>query len=271
MPYSNRSYLIYVDDSGNENVGWLWTALAHPAELWTDHLRRWLGFRSWLYARHGIPANFELHAQVWLSAEPAKGTDEAQLGLVGDPGGHLVDVLRRGKAQRRLRFEIYEKAIKTIGSMPDALLFTTHTPQTSGPAKFALYDDLLCFIEDRLRREHAHATLVVDGLHDGGGHLRAAHRALLIGRRHVLEDASHRSSADSQLLQMADLCAYAALQSIQNKTTVDVRFRQQYETTLARVIARPQDVDEGRCIRGCDYGADRSDCPSERARIPQQP
>lgn len=265
MPYSDRSYLIYVDDSGNESQGWLWTALAHPVELWTEHLRRWLSFRRWLYKQHAVPANFELHAQVWLSPEPAKHTDDAQLDLVRDDAGQLVPIVRRGREQRRARFEVYEKGLKTIGSLPDAALFTTHTGSSTGPAKFDLYDDLLCFMEGFLLSERAHATLVVDGLNDGGGHLRAAHRALLIRRRRVLEDPSHRSSADSQLLQMADLCAYAALQSIQAKLTVDPRFRAQYETALARVIVRPDGVEAGRCVRGLDYQADRTDCPSERA------
>lgn len=168
MPYSSRTYLIYVDDSGNENVGWLWTALALPTELWTDHLRRWL---------------------------------------------------------YRARFEIFEKAIKTIGSFPDARLFTTYTPTATGAAKLALYDDLLCFLEDFLIRERSHGMLVVDGLQDNGGHLRASHRALSIAKRRVVEGASHRRSSDSQLLQMADCCAYAALQSIQAKATMDIRFR----------------------------------------------
>lgn len=202
MPYSDRSYLVYVDDSGNEAHRWLWTALALPNELWTDHLRRWLSFRRWLYKQHAVPANFELHAQVWLSPQPSKHTVDQQLG----------------------------------------------------------------FLESFLLAERAHATLVVDGLNDGGGHLRAAHRALRIDRRRVLEDASHRSSADSQLLQMTDLCAYAALQSIQAKATVDPRFRAQYETTLSRVIVRPGGFADGRSIRGLDYPADRSGCPLERAR-----
>jgi hypothetical protein len=266
MPFSDRAYLIYVDDSGNEAHGWLWTALALPNELWTDHLRRWLSFRRWLYKQHAVPANFELHAQVWLSSEPSKHTADQQLDLVRDRDGDLVPIIRRGREHRRARFEVYEKALKTIGSLPDAALFTTHTASSTGPAKFELYGDLLCFLESFLFAERAHASLIVDGLNDGGGHVRAAHRALRINRRRVLEDASHRSSADSQLLQMTDLCAYAALQSIQAKATVDPRFRAQYETTLSRVIVRPSGLEDGRSIRGLDYSADRSECPSERAR-----
>lgn len=268
MPRSQRSYLVYVDDSGNEQVGWLWSAIAHPVELWTDHLQRWLHFRSWLYHAHGVPANFELHAQVWLSADPARNTDDEQLARVTQPDGELVPILRQGKSRRRTRFEVFEKALKTIGSLPDAQLFTTSTPSSSGPAKFDLYDDLLCFLEAFLLAEQAHGTLIVDGLHDGGGHLRRAHRALLIKQRRVVEDASHRSSADSQLLQMVDIAAYAALQSIQLKPGLDPKFTGAYEKTLRRIIVRPDGDSEGRAIRGLDYAADRADCPSERSISP---
>jgi hypothetical protein len=265
MPRSERSYLVYIDDSGNEQVGWLWSAIAHPIELWTDHLGRWLSFRSWLYRTYLVPASFELHAQVWLSADPAKNTDAQQLARVTQPGGQLVEIVRKGRASRRARFEVFEKALKTIGSLPDAQLFTTSTPNSSGPAKFDLYDDLLCFLESFFLAEQAHGTLIVDGLHDGGGHLRRAHRALLIRRRRVVEDASHRASADSQLLQMVDLAAYAALQSIQSKPGLDPKFTGAYEKALSCIIARPSGESEGRAIRGLDYAADRANCPSERA------
>jgi hypothetical protein len=264
VPYPGRTFIVYVDDSGNEDVGWLWTAIAHPIELWTDHLGRWLNFRRWLYNQHGVPADFELHAQVWLSRNPSKDTPPDQLALVS-PTGDLLPVMRRDRESRKSRFQIYEKALKTIGSLPEAKLFTTHSCSSTGNAKLALYDDLLCFLEQFLASEPGHAKVIVDGLHDSGGHLRAAHRALLIAQRRITEDASHRSSADSQLLQMADLCAYAALQSIQQKASVDPRFHAQYQITLSRLIVKPDDVPAGRCIRGLDYRGDHSDFPSRRA------
>jgi Protein of unknown function (DUF3800) len=265
VPFPARSYIAYVDDSGNENVGWMWTAVALPFDPWSEYLRRWLAFRHWLYRRHGVPANFELHAQVWLTVEPAKHTGSAgQLALVkGDDGG-LIEILGRGRERRRARFEVFEKGLKTIGTFTDARLFTVGSPIATGAAKLALYDELLCFVEDFLAREGSHATVIVDGAHDSGGHLRAAHRALLIKHRRIVEDAGLRRSADSQLLQVADCCAHAAFQSVQNKASLDEKFRRRYETTLSRLIVRPFGVEEGRCIRGLDYAGDTANCPSER-------
>ena len=78
---------------------------------------------------------------------------------------------------------------------------------------------------------------------DGGSHLRAAHRALLIKHRRIVEDAALRRSSDSQLLQMADICAYAAFQSLQGKR--NPAFASRYETLLDRLMQRPFGVDGG--------------------------
>lgn len=267
VPRPTRSYIAYVDDSGSENVGWLWTALVLPTDLWTEYLGRWLSFRRWLYRQHGVPAAFELHAQVWLSVEPARQTRAVeQLALVQDDGGELIDILRRGRTRRKTRFEVFEKALKTIGTFTEARLFTVLTKGATGAAKFALYDELLCLIEEFLSHESAQATFIVDGAHDSGGHLRSAHRALLLKHRRIVEDAGLRRSSDSQLLQMADCCAHAAFQSVQNKAGLDEKFRRQYETTMSRLIARPFDIEHGRSIRGLDYQGDSTNCPSERIR-----
>lgn len=261
MPRPAPSYIAYVDDSGNEELGLLWTALVIPSELWTEYLRRWLGFRTNLYAKTGVPASYELHAQVWLSPDPLQDADPVLDSLRG-LDGELPEILLSGPARRRERSRWYEKALLTIGTFTEARLLTVFTPEHSGPAKIALYDDLLCFIEEFLAPERAHATLIVDGAMDSGGHLRAAHRALLIRRRRILEDAALRRSTDSQLLQMADFCAYAAFQSLQGKR--NQVFSSRYEEVLDRLIERPFGVETGRCIRGFDYTGTIADCPSER-------
>ncbi|HEU5063958.1 MAG TPA: DUF3800 domain-containing protein [Solirubrobacterales bacterium] len=254
MSFPQRSYIVYVDDSGNENVGSLWTGLAIPLDLWTEYLKRWLGFRSVLYGKHAIPASFELHAQAWLAIEPERHIeDESQRDLVM-ASGQMVELLQRNKAQRRMRSQMFEKGLKTIGTFTDARIFTVFKAGRKG--KMELYGELLCFLEEFLAQEGAHATVMVDGGHDSGGHLHKCHRALEIRSRRVVEDAGMRRSHESQLLQMADWCAHAAFQSVQERVDLDERFKRQYETSLKRLIVRPFDQDEGRCIRGLDYASE---------------
>ena len=252
MPYPSGSFLVYVDDSGNEEVGWLWAGLAIPLELWTEYLRRWLSFRKTLYAMKDVPASFELHSQVWLSRNPLDDTSTAQLELVEDVDGSIPGILEVGKAQRRERSHWFENGLKTIGTFTEARLITVHTSDPSGPAKFAAYRHLLEVLQEFLVAEQAWGTLIVDGTDDGGGHLLAAHRALDIKTRRIVEDAGHRSSTQSQLLQMADLCAHAAFQSIAENPKRDPKFWAAYETHVSSLIHRPCGVDEGRSIWGLD-------------------
>jgi hypothetical protein len=254
MPLPQRSYVVYVDDSGNEKVGSLWSGLAIPHELWTEYLKRWLSFRRTLYKKHGVPASFELHAQAWLAIEPIKhieDPEQQELALGAD--GQVLDLLRRSREARKQRSQLFEKGLKTMGTFTEARVFTVF--KTGRRGKVALYSDLLCFIEEFLATERGHATVMVDGGHDSGGHLHRCHRALEIGERRIVEDAGMRRSHESQLLQMADWCAHAAFQSIQEREDLDQRFHRQYETALARLIVRPFEVEEGRCIRGLDCQA----------------
>jgi len=262
VPHPTRSYIAYVDDSGNENLGLLWLALLIPLDLWTEYLGRWLGFRKNLYAKTHVPASHEIHAQVWLSPDPLQETDGEALGALRDDAGELPGILLGGKASRRERSRWYEKGLLTIGTFTEARLLTVFSYEHSGPAKIALYDELLCFIEEFLRPEKSHATMIVDGAMDSGSHLRTAHRALLIQRRRIVEDATLRRSSESQLLQMTDICAYAAFQSLQGKR--NAVFASRYEDLLGRLIQRPFGVETGRCIRGFDYSATIANCPSER-------
>jgi hypothetical protein len=242
VPYPARSYVAYVDETGNKETGLLWVALAIPFDLWTEYLRRWLGFRTNLYAKTKIPASYELHAQVWLSPDP---TQDDQ--LIDDDS----PILESGKEPRRERSRWYEKALQTIGTFSDARVFTVFAADRSAASRIALYGDLLCFVEQSLLTEHAHAAFVVDGAPTDIPHFRAPHRALAIEKRRIVEDATVRHSLESQLLQMVDFCAYAALQSLQRKR--NKIFASAYETKLGQIIERPEGMIEGRCIRGYDY------------------
>ncbi|HEY5943558.1 MAG TPA: DUF3800 domain-containing protein [Solirubrobacterales bacterium] len=251
MARHERSFVVYVDDSGNQNVGVLWTALAIPLDLWSEYLGRWRGFRANLMNQHSLPSDFELHGHAWLSQRPAKELEGDQATLALGPDGEVLPILERGKQSRKARFEIFEKGIQTIGTFAEARILTTFKSGRKG--KVGLYADLLCFLEDFLEREKAFAVVMVDGGHDSGGNLHRCHRALEIRTRRIVEDAGLRRSHESHLLQMVDWCAYSAFQAIQDRANLSPKFKSVYERRLDRLIVRPFEMEEGRCIRGFDY------------------
>ena len=190
MARHERSFVVYVDDSGNQDVGVLWTALAIPLDLWPEYLGRWQSFRKFLAHKHGLPPAFELHGHAWLSQRPTKDLEHDEVALVTEDDGSVLPLLTRTADARRARFETYEKGLKTIGTFTEARILTTFKAGRKG--KIDLYADLLCLLEEFLARERAFAVVMVDGGHDSGGHLRRCHRALDIRTRRIVEDAGLR-------------------------------------------------------------------------------
>ena len=66
-------YLIYVDDSGNEEHGVLFSAVMLPAECWSSALGYWIALRRELAnGPGGLPTFVEIHSQPFLSLRPLK-------------------------------------------------------------------------------------------------------------------------------------------------------------------------------------------------------
>ena len=230
-------FLVYVDDSGDEDRVLL-SALAIPDRRWNGSLRAWLTWRKTLQHQHRLPVTYEIHSQEWLSASPEVCWDEAEAGLVA--------ITTQGRDQRRLRFDVFEKCLKTIGSLADVQLLTLYR---QGSNKFAAYDGLLAWIEDFLQEQDARATIILDGL-DQGFHYRACHRALKLAKRRILEDPTERKSCDSQFVQMADVCVHAAFQSVAKNEGRDLKVWGWYQNYLQRVIVQDGSEVDSRGIRG---------------------
>jgi len=211
-------FLIYVDDSGDEHRTVL-SALAIPEHRWSSYLKGWLTWRRQLFRDHKVPAGYEIHAQRWLSKSP----DPL-------PGGVDVPILRHDRDARRERFRRYESALKVISTFADASLFTIYAPGTD---KFALYGELLVWLDEWLRDEDAFGLIILDGL-DQGLHYRARHRDLPIKTRRILEDPVECPSHGSQLIQMVDCCVHAAFRHVRGDPGP---IRSVYPTTLGPLLA----------------------------------
>lgn len=217
-------HLIYVDDSGDENR-LLFSGLAIPEHRWSSYLKGWLTWRKQLFRDHGVPADYELHCQDWLSASPAPLAD-----------GSRPDVLRKDKNGRRARFQLFSGALRVIGTFEEASLFTVATASTTDESKYGLYASLLEWLETELLLESAFGLVVLDG-GDPGHKFRRRHRELSIKTRRIIEDPQPCPSHESQLIQMADWCVHAAFRHLRaSDAHDDLRTIALYPLALEKLI-----------------------------------
>lgn len=190
----DTTYLVYVDDSGNENQDLL-TALAIPVDDWAEALERWKKFREWVHTKFGIPPSTELHAL-------DLGTNSS------DGRGPLVGL------RKEQRNKVAKSAFSTLRSTPTlrALSIYKNVPEGSG----SLYEPLIEFLGEFCQFHDSFAVVWYDGTAKSLEDItRSVHRALPDDRR-VLEDPRGYSSADSHLIQMADFVAYSAHHAVLN-------------------------------------------------------
>ncbi|MGW2034754.1 DUF3800 domain-containing protein [Streptomyces sp. NPDC001811] len=183
----------YVDDSGIPSTGLaLYTALGVPTGRAPEVLRAWRDLRDQWYRQHGVPTDFELHATNFLSGR-------------GRPGGRNPAKIER--------YRMAQAALDVIGMQPSFSIVTVYTvePAHWGRAKRRAYEGLLRRLDRRLAEVGERAALVVDG--DGSERLyEQAHQH--VSPRYIPFAATEVPAHTSALIQMADLVAHSACQSI---------------------------------------------------------
>ncbi len=102
-----ETYVIYVDDSGNEEHGVLFSAVLLPADCWSDALGNWIGLRRELADEpHKLPTFFELHSQPFLSKRPLKplrkASERREVQLAPSQGDPVLQNVALARAQVEL-------------------------------------------------------------------------------------------------------------------------------------------------------------------------
>ena len=195
-----RTRMYYVDDSGAGETGYaVFSWITCDTTAWTSGLAVWHDFRRRLFSECGIPPEYELHAGVFITGR-------------GRPSEIAAWNLHKSN-----RAAVAELALQTIGACPALSVGTVYRrfdkPSQFGVARSGLYRRLIEHLDRRLAADDHLGLVFVDG--DGTDPAyTAAHRALGLRTRHIVEDPVFRISHRSQWIQMADLVAYVAYQSL---------------------------------------------------------
>ncbi len=188
--------VFYVDDSGNEAISII-AAVTFELSEWPTVLKAWLGWRKWLYKTYALPPDFEIHAQEFVSGHGQ--VPPAEKGGAPPPINGTVG----------LRREAYRRTLEQLNRQANVHVAAIARRGLTVPEVYAQFVESLDFwLGDRGEQ----GVCIVHGGDDSS--YRPAHRALPLRTRHLLEDPLMQSSRNSQLIQAADLAAYAAFQNV---------------------------------------------------------
>src|SRR5262249_21774891 len=158
--------------------------------------------RQELFERHRIPASVEIHAVKFLTGRGHPSSEE------------------KVNQSKTLRREIFVNALKTIGDLPGVSVGAVYRRSPHRQSRFnEVMRDTFCKlvlgIDRRLFLANLQGIMIIDGENDGS--CREYHRlvrSLNLSERYLIEGPFFKSSDESQWIQIADIVAYAAFQSV---------------------------------------------------------
>jgi hypothetical protein len=212
-------HLCYVDDSGKNDVVIL-TGLLIPGSAWNVLLHDWLEGRRRLTEEWGVRKHVELHAK-----HLARGGK-----------GRYCETMEQERAfsSGLARSRAIDILLQRLGDCSE-LTVTTVASHTDSSA--AAYAHFINHLDHWAAKHDTHVMVVLDGqegpidttgmaearigqqreaAHRNAVHYRNVHRGLDLAGRRIVEDPVVLDSRHSQLIQAADLTAYAAYQHLWN-------------------------------------------------------
>ncbi|WP_375433371.1 DUF3800 domain-containing protein [uncultured Friedmanniella sp.] len=193
--------LFYMDDSGHHDTGWaVYAWVEVDVTEWRDGLRPWLDFRRRLDEASRIPVTYELHMTRFL------GTSERPS---RDPEWNTT---------YENRWAVVADALDVVAATPCLSVGAVHRHTEERRKSYRreqadLYRRLVGRLDDRLTAAGDIGIIVMDG--DGTDESYVtAHRELKLATRSIIEDPLFQNSHRNQWVQIADLVAYTAYQSL---------------------------------------------------------
>jgi len=190
-----------VDDSGSASSGIVvYSWLECDATAWRTGWQSWLHLRHSLQARYRIPVDYQLHASTFAAGRGNPSTDPDW------------------NRQKHLRRTVMRATLAQIAATPGLSVGTVYRRTTARRHAYAhhradVYQRLVTHLDISLAEHHEHGLVFGDG--DGSDPTyTAAHRALTLDRRRVVEDPQFPGARRNIWLQLADLVAWTAYQHL---------------------------------------------------------
>jgi hypothetical protein len=193
--------LYFVDDGGDARTTTCFAALGIDLSHASAANQQWRNLRADLFAdaRLEIPVDSPLHS----------------VKLAGARGRYVHRSRSTDRVTHRKHCqEVILRGLQTIADMPGARVRAVYRETDDyGRDRPALYGALLRRLNAELAQQETYGVVIVDG--DGTEDaLRRAHHDLPEAERHIIGDPIFRPAHELDLLQAADMLAYAAYQSI---------------------------------------------------------
>lgn len=192
--------MFYVDDSGSNETGFLvYSWLEVPPESWGPVLRHWLDYRKEVVRDFQVPITTEIHSTKLMGGRSAPSTNPQ---------------INRSKAAHVL---VVQRALEAMAGCPELRIGTVWRKVAAGKGfgakKDAFYADFVAYLEQRFSVSSERGLIFMDGDGTDPSYIRA-HRNLKLADRRVIEDPIFHASHASQPVQMADVIAWTAYQSL---------------------------------------------------------
>ena len=246
-------YIMYVDESGDVGlVGspssyFALTGITVHESRWRDFLERLVQFRRTMRAVYGLPLRTEIHAAEFIRRAPLPNIRKHQRlailrnfldELAAFPDIRVTSVVVN-KATKPASYDVFEQAWRALIQRFENTIGYGNFPGAYRNDKgLVIVDNTDGRKLQRLLRRMAVHNPIPNMAHIGSGY-----RNLPLVR--LVEDANHRDSTESYLIQACDVCAYFLRQKFEPCGYVRKQSAKNYYDRLDAVLNKSASKSNG--------------------------
>lgn len=237
-------YVMYVDESGDTGLSGSPTAhfalsgITVHESRWRDYLNHLVAFRRTLKRVYSLPMRAEIHASEYIRRPPIPSLQKHQrLAILRNnldeiakfPDIRITNVIV-DKSSKPPTYDVFENAWQAlIQRFENTIRYGNFPGAAKNDKGILIVDNTEGRKLQNLLRKMAAYNPVPNMAHVGAGYRN-------IPLMHVIEDANHRDSAESYLIQACDVCAFFLRQKFEPSSYIRRQGAAHYFNRLAPVL-----------------------------------